>query len=36
MIKEKCIHCGKEIDEGTMCDECKEEDSKEKERKYIG
>ena len=30
------MHCGKEIEEGTICEECEEEDSLDKERNYIG
>ncbi len=38
MKKQKCIHCseGIAIDGGNMCEECKEEDSSDKERTYIG
>lgn len=36
MIKQKCIHCGEKIEKGTICEECKEEDSLDKERTYIG
>ena len=34
-MKPKCMHCGKEIEEGTICEECEEEDSLDKERNYI-
>jgi len=34
-MKPKCIHCGKEIEEGSICEECEEEDSLDKERNYI-
>jgi len=35
-MKPKCIHCGEEIEEGSICDDCIEEDLKDKERSYIG
>ena len=36
MIKPKCIHCGEEIEKGTICEDCEIEDSLDKERDYIG
>ncbi len=35
-MKPKCIHCGKEIEKGSICDECIVEDNEDRERNYIG
>lgn len=32
----ECRYCGKLGIDGNVCDECKAEDQKEKERNYIG
>jgi len=31
-----CIHCGKLIEEGSICSECEDEDKEERERSYLG
>ena len=32
----KCIHCGEEIEKGSICERCTAEDNEDRERSYIG
>ncbi len=31
----KCIHCGEEVKDRSICSRCEREDGKEKERGYV-